>query len=106
VTFQTEDRGRSNEDLDEVLSQKLEAIWNIQEFTKKLEEAIQKAGKETSGSRNTVKQKAKGRTNELTIMRKKTNALRRRYQGQEAMKHYGRVEGPNTIKRKRNNKRP
>jgi hypothetical protein len=47
VTFQIEDRGRSNEDLDEVLSQKLEAIRDIQKFTKKLEEAIQKVGKET-----------------------------------------------------------
>jgi hypothetical protein len=46
VTFQLEDRGRSNEDLDEILSQKLEAIRDIQEFTKKLEEVIQKrAGK-------------------------------------------------------------
>jgi ribonuclease HI len=85
VTFQIEDRGRSNEDLDEALSQKLEATRDIQEFTKKLEEVIQKAGKETSGSRNTAKQKAKGKTvpwwtNGLTIMRKKTNALRRRYQ--------------------------
>jgi hypothetical protein len=85
VTFQTEERGRSNEDLDEVLSQKLEAIRDIQEFTKKLEEATHKAGKETSESRNTVKQKAKERTvhwwtNGLIIVQKKTNALKRRYQ--------------------------
>jgi len=85
VTFQIEDRGRSNEDLDEALSRKLEATRDIQEFTKKLEEVIQKAAKETSGSRNTAKQKAKGKTvpwwtNGLTTMRKKTNALRRRYQ--------------------------
>jgi vacuolar-type H+-ATPase subunit E/Vma4 len=51
---------------------------------KKLEEAIQKAGKEMSESRNTAKQKAKGKivtwwTNGLTIMRKQTNALTRRY---------------------------
>ena len=85
VTFQIEDRGRSNEDLDEALSRKLEATRDIEEFTKKLEEPIQKAAKEKSGSRNTAKQKAKGKTvpwwtNGLTIIQKKTNAVRRRYQ--------------------------
>jgi hypothetical protein len=85
VTFQIEDRDRSNEDLDEALSQKLEATRDIKGFTIKLEEVILKAAKETGGSRYTVKQKAKGKTvprwtNRLTIMRKKTNALRRRYQ--------------------------
>jgi flagellar hook-basal body complex protein FliE len=85
VTFQTEGTDGSNEDLNEALSQKTEATRDIQEFTKKLEEVIQKVGKETSRSRNTAKQKAKGKTvpwwtNRLTILRKKTNALRRRYQ--------------------------
>jgi len=61
VTFQIEDRGRSNENLDEALSRKLEATRDIQEFTKKLEEVIQKAAKETSGSRNTAKQRRKRR---------------------------------------------
>ena len=84
-TFQIEDRGRSNEHLDEALTQKLEATRDVQEFTEKLEEAIQKACKETSGNSNKAKQKANGKTvpwwtNGLTIMRKKTNALRRRYQ--------------------------
>jgi hypothetical protein len=84
VTFQIEDRDRSNEDLDEALSQKLEATRDIQGFTIKLEEVILKAAKKTGGSKNTVKQKAKGKampwwTNGLKIMRKKTNALTRRY---------------------------
>jgi hypothetical protein len=62
VTFQIEDRDRSNEDLDEALSQMLEATRDIQGFTIKLEEVILKAAKETGGSRNTVKQTAKGKT--------------------------------------------
>ena len=50
-----------------------------------MEEVIQKAFKGTSGNRNTSQTKAKGKTvpwwtNELKIMRKKTNAMRRRYQ--------------------------
>jgi len=50
-----------------------------------LEEAIQEVCKGTSGNRNTSQPKAKGKTiqwwtNELKIMRKKTNAMRRRYQ--------------------------
>jgi hypothetical protein len=58
---------------------------DMQEFTMKLEEVIQTACKETCRNRNTAQPKAKGkmvpwRTNELKIMRKKTNALRRRYQ--------------------------
>jgi hypothetical protein len=51
----------------------------------KLEEAIQKACKGTSGNRNISQPKAKGKTvpwgkNELKIMRKKTKAMRRSYQ--------------------------
>ena len=85
ATFQIEGRGSSNESLDQALAQKLQATQDVQEFAEKLEEVIQKASKETSGGCNTGKQKAKGRTvpwwtNRLTIMRKKTNALRRRYQ--------------------------
>jgi hypothetical protein len=85
VTFQIEYRDRGNEHLDEALSRKLEATQDVQEFTKKLEEVILKAAKETGGSRNTVKRKTKGKTvpwwtNRLTIMQKNTNALRRRYQ--------------------------
>jgi len=87
-TNQIENRGRSCDCLDEDLNQKLKASRDIQDFTMKLEGAIQKAGMEICGqnrSKNTAKRKRKGKTvpwwtNGLTIVRKKTNALRRRYQ--------------------------
>ena len=70
-----------------------------------MEVVIQKACKGTSGNRNTSQPKTKGKTvpwwaNELKILRKKTNAMRRRYQRQRATKHYERVERPNTPKRR------
>jgi hypothetical protein len=40
VTFQIGGRGRSNEELDEELNQKLKEILDIQEFTMRLEEVI------------------------------------------------------------------
>ena len=50
-----------------------------------MEVVIQKACKGTSGNRNTSQPKTKGKTvpwwaNELKILRKKTNAMRRKYQ--------------------------
>jgi hypothetical protein len=91
VTFQIKDKDRSNEDFDKVPSQKLEAIRDIQEITKKLEEAIHKAGKETGGSRNMVKQKAKGKTvpwwtNGLTIMEKKRRIRYQQTTSNEALR--------------------
>ena len=78
-------QGRSYENLDETLTQKLEATRKVHEFTEKLEEVIQKASMETRGNGNKAKQKEKGKTvpwwtNGLTRLRKKTNAMRRRYQ--------------------------
>ena len=83
--FQFENRGRSYENLDETLTQKLEATRKVHEFTEKLEEVIQKASMETRGNGNKAKQKEKGKTvpwwtNGLTRLRKKTNAMSRRYQ--------------------------
>ena len=80
--FQFEDRGRSNENLDETLTQKLEATREVHEFTEKLEEVIQKASMETRGNGIKAKQKEKRKTvpwwrNGLTRLRKKTNAMRR-----------------------------
>jgi hypothetical protein len=94
AAFQIEVRGRSNEELDRELNQKIKENLDVREFTTKLEEVIQKACKETNGNRKTTTQKVKGGTlpwwtNELKIMRKKTNALRRRYQrtiGNEALR--------------------
>ena len=58
--FQISVRGGSKEDFDEEMNQNITENLDVQEFTIKLEEAIQKACKETSGCRNTVQQKAKG----------------------------------------------
>jgi hypothetical protein len=74
VTFKIEDKDSSNEHLDVVLSQKLEAIRDIQEFTKKLEKAIQKAGKGTSKGRYTLKQKAKREDSTMVDERTDNNA--------------------------------
>ena len=60
--FQFENRGRSNENLDETLTQKLEASREVREFTEKLEEVIQKASMETRGNGIKAKQKEEGKT--------------------------------------------
>jgi len=87
-TNQIEKRSRSYDSLDENVNQKFKTSRDMQDFTMKLEEAIQKAGMEICGqnrSKNTAKGKEKGKTvpmwtNGLIIMRRKTNTLRRRYQ--------------------------
>jgi phenylalanyl-tRNA synthetase alpha subunit len=75
----------SQADCYEILTQQLEATREVQKFTEKLEDIIQKAAYETMGNDIKAKQKQRGKTvawwtNELTILRKKTNARRRRYQ--------------------------
>ena len=58
---------------------------DIRQFTAKLEDAIQTTCREMYRFKEKSKPKTKGRTvpwwtNELQVMRKKTNALSRRYQ--------------------------
>ena len=74
-----------NADIDGELSRMLKRHTDIRQFTVKLDEAIQTTCRKTCKHLNPPNPKAKGKsipwwTDVLTIMRKRTNALRRRYQ--------------------------
>ena len=82
--FQIE-RREGLEETDEELSRRLGGEVDIRKFTAKLEDVIQSTCREMHIAKEKSKSKKKGRTVpwwtvELQIMRKRTNALRRRYQ--------------------------
>jgi len=80
-TFQMEDKERNTSEIDEELSSQAKDYTDIGQFTIKLEEVIQITCSEICKPPNT---EVKGKTipwwtESLKIMRKRTNALRRRY---------------------------
>jgi hypothetical protein len=73
------------EEMDDELSRRVKGELDLKQFTAKLEEAIQMTCREMYRIKETSTPKAKGMTvpwwtDELQVMRKRTNALRRRYQ--------------------------
>jgi len=81
-TFQMEEKERNTSEIDEELSSQAKEYTDIGQFTIKLEEVIQTTCSEICKPPNT---EVKGKTipwwtESLRIMRKRTNALRRRYQ--------------------------
>jgi hypothetical protein len=83
--FQTGNEEGNLEGIDETLSARLKGQQDIREFIKKFEETIQLTCKETLKHRNSSHTLTKGKsvpwwTDALTTLRKRTNALRRKYQ--------------------------
>ena len=71
---------KETDDINEELSNQVEESTDRGKFTVKLEEALQTTSSEISGHKNTANSKVKRPlwTEKLKIMRKRTNALRRR----------------------------
>jgi hypothetical protein len=85
TNFQIEDTGGNVKDMDEKLYDQLTRQKDIRLFIDKLDETVQTTCRKTCKHKNKRNSKAKGRsvpwwTVALTIMRKRTNTLRRLYQ--------------------------
>jgi ribonuclease HI len=83
--FQIESGEGNTKGIDETLNARLKGHKNIREFIEKFDTTIQLACKETLKHRNLPHTLVKGKsvpwwTDALTALRKRTNALRRRYQ--------------------------